>query len=55
MTGALIFLLVTVVIMVTPDVVIVQGEAVIKTLDLLEVKADTVDEITERLQAIGYA
>ena len=39
----------TVEITVSPENVIVQGKAVISTTDLLGVKRDTVDEITERL------
>jgi biopolymer transport protein ExbD len=39
----------TVVIMVSPQVVLVQGEAVISTLDLLEHRMEAVSEITERL------
>jgi len=43
---------VTVVILVSPEVVVVQGTAVIKTVDLLNVQADTVGEITERLKQL---
>ena len=43
---------VTVVVLVTPEVVVVQGAAVIQTVDLLNIEADTVDEITERLQQL---
>ncbi len=43
---------VTVVVLVTPEVVVVQGAAVIPTVDLLNIEADTVDEITERLQQL---
>jgi len=43
---------VTVVIMVSPEVVVVQGAAVIQTVDLLNVRADTVVEITERLKQL---
>ena len=39
----------TVVIMVSPEVVLVQGEAVISTTDLLESKQETVAAITQRL------
>ena len=39
----------TVVIMVSPEVVVVQGEAVIKTVELLDTKKDNVVEITQRL------
>ncbi len=39
----------TVEITVSPEIVLVQGKAVISTLDLLNVKRDTVEEITERL------
>jgi len=42
----------TVVIMVSPDEVLVQGEAVMSTLDLLDVGNETVAEITERLQQL---
>jgi len=42
----------TVVIMVSPEFVVVQGDAVIKTEDLLNVRADAVDEITERLKQL---
>jgi biopolymer transport protein ExbD len=42
----------TVVIMVSPQVVLVQGEAVIGTLELLEDRVDTVAEITERLEQL---
>ena len=43
---------VTVVILVSDEFVVVQGAAVIKTVDLLDVRADTVDEITERLKQL---
>lgn len=39
----------TVVIMVSPDVVVVQGEAVINTPKLLDAKGDLIAPITERL------
>ncbi len=39
----------TVVIMVSPEVVVVQGEAVISTVDLLDTQMDSVAEITEKL------
>jgi biopolymer transport protein ExbD len=39
----------TVVILVSPEVVLVQGEAVIKTADLLDDKIETVAGITDRL------
>jgi biopolymer transport protein ExbD len=39
----------TVEITVSPEIVIVQGKAVISTPDLLDVERDTVEEITERL------
>ena len=39
----------TVEITVSPEIVLVQGKAVISTLDLLNVERDTVEEITERL------
>ena len=42
----------TVVIMVSPEVVMVQGEAVISTTELLESRIETVSEITERLKQI---
>ena len=42
----------TVVIMVTPEVVIVQGKAVISTIELLEAKGETVVEITEGLKLL---
>jgi biopolymer transport protein ExbD len=42
----------TVVIMVSPDVVLVQGEAVIRTPELLEDGIETVGEITERLKQL---
>jgi biopolymer transport protein ExbD len=42
----------TVVILVSPDDVVVQGEAVIKTVDLLDAKTDTVAEITDKLERL---
>jgi biopolymer transport protein ExbD len=42
----------TVVIMVSPEVVLVQGEAVISTTELLESRIETVSEITERLKQL---
>jgi biopolymer transport protein ExbD len=42
----------TVVILVSPDMVLVQGEAVISTVELLDVKNDTVAAITERLEQL---
>ena len=42
----------TVVIMVSPEVVIVQGKAVISTIELLEAKDETVLEITEGLKLL---
>jgi biopolymer transport protein ExbD len=42
----------TVVIMVSPQVVLVQGEAVISTPELLEDRIRTVPEITERLKQL---
>jgi biopolymer transport protein ExbD len=42
----------TVVIMVSPQVVLVQGEAVISTPKLLEAGIETVSEITERLKQL---
>jgi len=42
----------TVVIMVSPEEVLVQGEAVMSTIDLLDVGNETVTEITERLQQL---
>ena len=43
---------VTVVILVSDEFVVVQGAAVIKTVDLLDVQADTVEQITERLKQL---
>jgi biopolymer transport protein ExbD len=42
----------TVVIMVSPQVVLVQGEAVISTAELLQDRIETVAEITERLKQL---
>ena len=42
----------TVVIMVSPDVVLVQGEAVISTTELLEGNNATVNEVRERLKQL---
>ena len=42
----------TVGIMVSPKVVLVQGEAVISTTELLENRIETVSEITERLKQL---
>ncbi len=42
----------TVVIMVSPQVVLVQGEAVISTPELFEDRIETVAEITERLKQL---
>jgi len=42
----------TVVIMVSPEVVVVQGEAVVKTPQLLDAETDTVSEITDRLKRL---
>ena len=42
----------TVVIMVSPKVVLVQGEAVVSTTELLENRIETVSEITERLKQL---
>ncbi len=42
----------TVAIVVSPEVVLVQGEAVISTPKVLEDKVETVGEITERLQQL---
>jgi biopolymer transport protein ExbD len=38
--------------MVSPQVVLVQGEAVISTPELLRVRTETVSEITERLKQL---
>ncbi len=42
----------TVVIMVSNEVVLVQGKAVIKTIELLEAKDETIAEITEGLKLL---
>ncbi|WP_054030675.1 ExbD/TolR family protein [Desulfatitalea tepidiphila] len=42
----------TVVIMVSPDVVLVQGEAVIETAELLTSGKETIGEITARLEQL---
>jgi biopolymer transport protein ExbD len=42
----------TVVIMVSPETVVVQGKAVMNTPALLDVRADTVAPITERLKQL---
>jgi biopolymer transport protein ExbD len=42
----------TVVIMVSPEVVLVQGEAVISTLDLLANTNETIAAVTDRLQQL---
>ena len=42
----------TVVIMVSPEAVLVQGKAVMNTPELLDVRADTVAQITDRLQQL---
>jgi biopolymer transport protein ExbD len=42
----------TVVIMVSPELVLVQGEAVIKTPELLDDKIETVAGITDRLEQL---
>jgi biopolymer transport protein ExbD len=42
----------TVVIMVSPETVVVQGKAVMNTPELYDAKADTVAEITQRLQQL---
>ena len=42
----------TVVIMVSPDVVLIQGEAVISTPELLDDRIGTVHEVTERLKQL---
>jgi len=42
----------TVVIMVSPEVVLVQGEEVISTPELLDNRIETVSEITERLKKL---
>ena len=42
----------TVVIMVSPEVVLVQGKAVISTIELLEARDETIMEITEGLKLL---
>lgn len=42
----------TVVISVTPEAVIVQGQAVVRTPDILDDRIGTVHEVTERLEQI---
>ncbi len=42
----------TVVIMVSPEVVVVQGKAVISTVELLDAKAERVTEIADRLDQL---
>lgn len=42
----------TVVIMVTPEVVVVQGKAAISTIELIEAKDETIAEITEGLKLL---
>jgi biopolymer transport protein ExbD len=42
----------TVVIMVSPEMVVVQGKGVVRTADLLEADNDNVDEITDRLKQL---
>ena len=42
----------TVVIMVSPEVVLVQGEAVLDTAELLASATDTADAITQRLEQL---
>ncbi len=42
----------TVVILVSPEEVLVQGQVVIRTVDLLDTKVDTVAEITQRLEQL---
>jgi len=42
----------TVVIMVSPETVLVQGKAVMNTIELMDDKVETVAEITERLRQI---
>jgi biopolymer transport protein ExbD len=42
----------TVVILVSPEDVVVQGEAVIKTVELLDNKIDTVAQITDKLERL---
>ncbi|HHP7235641.1 MAG TPA: ExbD/TolR family protein [Desulfobacterales bacterium] len=42
----------TVVIMVSPEMVVVQGKGVVRTAELLDADGDTVDEITARLEQL---
>ena len=42
----------TVVIMVSPEIVLVQGKAVISTMELIEAKGETIVEITEGLKLL---
>ena len=42
----------TVVIMVSPEMVVVQGKGVVRTAELLDADNDTVDEITARLEQL---
>lgn len=42
----------TIIIMVSPDIVLVQGEAVVKTPELLNGNSPTVNEIKERLKQL---
>jgi biopolymer transport protein ExbD len=42
----------TVVIMVSPEVVLVQGEAAVKTPDLLDDKVEQIAQITDRLEQL---
>ncbi len=42
----------TVVILVSPEDVVIQGEAVIKTVELLDTKLDTVAQITDKLDRL---
>jgi biopolymer transport protein ExbD len=42
----------TVVIMVSPDMVVVQGKGVVRTAELLDADGDTVEEITARLEQL---
>lgn len=42
----------TVVIMVSPEMVVVQGKGVVRTAELLDADGDTVEEITARLEQL---
>lgn len=42
----------TVVIMVSPEMVVVQGKGVVRTAELLDADGDTVEEITDRLEQL---